>query len=85
MPLNFKDDIGNIALGNIALGNAALKKNLINQPLVQCLLDHLLERSFSFISQSLVRSFSGGKVIKYYLTLILYCPPNLISFVLICI
>ena len=75
MPLSFKDDIGNAALGNVALGTAALGtvalgsivlgKSLINQPLTQCLLDHLLGRSFSFISQSLVRSFSGGKAIKY--------------------
>ena len=83
MPLSFKDDIGNAALKNTALGNAALGKNLINQPLVQCLLDYLLKRSFSFINQSLVRSFSKKKAIKYYSTLILYCPPNLISLVLI--
>ena len=80
MPLSFKDDIGNAALGNAALG-----KSLINQPLVQCLLDHLLGRSFSFVSQSLVRSFSGEKAIEYYPTLAPYCPPNLISLVLICI
>ena len=76
MPLSFKDNIGNIALRNTALGTAALKtialgsivleKDLINQPLVQYLLDYLLGRSFSFISQSLVRSFSGGKAIEYY-------------------
>ena len=55
MPLSFKDDIGNavlenVALGNAALGNVVLGKSLINQPLVQCLLDHLLGRSFGFIS-----------------------------------
>ena len=81
MPLSFKDDIGNAALGNTALGNAALGtaalgtvalgstvlgKSLINQPLAQCLLDHLLGRSFGFVSQSLVRSFSGGKAIELY-------------------
>ena len=80
MPLSFKDDVGNVALGNAALGNAALGtatlgtvalgstvlgKSLINQPPVQCLLDHLLGRSFSFVSQSLVRSFSEGKAIEY--------------------
>ena len=76
MPLSFKDNIGNIALENTVLGTAALGtialenivlgKSLINQPLVQYLLDYLLGRSFNFISQSLVRSFSGEKAIKYY-------------------
>ena len=83
MPLSFKNNIKNTALGNIALGNIALKKSLINQPLVQYLLNYLLKRSFSFISQSLVKSFSREKAIEYYPTLTLYCPPNLISLMLI--
>ena len=78
MPLSFKNNIG-----NITLKNAALKKSLINQPLVQYLLDYLLGRSFSFISQFLVRSFSGGKAIEYYPILVPYCPLNLISLMLI--
>ena len=65
MPLSFKDDIGNAALGNTALGNAVLGKSFINQPLVQYLLEYPLRKSFGFVSQSLVRSFSGGKAIKY--------------------
>ena len=70
MPLSFKDNIGNTALGTaaletVALGSTVLEKGLINQPLVQYLLDYLLGRSFSFVSQSLVRSFSGGKAIEY--------------------
>ena len=77
--------LGTTALGTVALGSIVLRKSLINQPLAQCLLDHLLRRSFSFVSQSLVRSFSGEKVIEYYPTLAPYCPPNLISLVLICI
>ena len=80
MPLSFKDNIRNAALRNTALG-----KSLINQPLIQYLLDHLLGRNFSFISQSLVRSFSKKKAIEYYPILTPYCPLNLISLVLICI
>ena len=60
LPLSFKNNIRTAALGNAALG-----RNLINQPLIQYLLDHLLRKSFSFISQSLVRGFRGEEVIEH--------------------
>ena len=39
--------LGSTALGSTALGSVVLGKSLINQPLIRCLLDYLLGRSFS--------------------------------------
>ena len=60
LPLSFKNEVR-----TAALGNTALERNLINRPLTQCLLDHLLRKSFGFISQSLVRSFRGEEAMEH--------------------